>query len=175
MNINNLTTAFPTVKNIIYSKEYKYQKQDFCTVMKQIKGNKDLFDNLLSILTDKIKPFINDIDIFTSVPKFKHSKNDFDYSYYMAQTISTKLNKPFINDIFIKTKETKKLRTLNYDLRKEEISGAFKINFNDSSKKICIIDDVLSSGATLQELISVLKNNNFSNISVAVLVIQNIN
>ena len=31
--------------------------------MKQIKGNKDLFDNLLSILTDKIKPFINNIDM----------------------------------------------------------------------------------------------------------------
>ena len=175
MNINNLKDAFPKIQNIIYSKAYNYQKQDFCTIMKQIKGDKKLFDSLLSNLTDKIKPFINSIDVFTSVPKFNKSANDFDYSYYMAQEISKKLNKQFINDIFIKAKETKKLRTLNYALRKDESSGAFKINFNDFSKKICIVDDVLSSGATLQELISVLDKNNFSNISIAVLVIQNIN
>lgn len=52
-----------------------------------------------------------------------------------------------------------------------EIASAFELN-SDKYKRICIVDDVYSSGATVREIVKTFNKNNIRDIYVAVLVLQ---
>lgn len=51
-----------------------------------------------------------------------------------------------------------KLKTLNYQQRKEAVKGAFQANPNLKGQRIILLDDVQTTGATLNECIAMLKN-----------------
>ncbi|CAN5440404.1 hypothetical protein BH10CYA1_BH10CYA1_62160 [soil metagenome] len=51
-----------------------------------------------------------------------------------------------------------KLKTLNYQQRKEAVKGAFQASPDVAGKRIVLLDDVQTTGATLNECIHMLKN-----------------
>ncbi|MCL2335637.1 MAG: phosphoribosyltransferase, partial [Endomicrobia bacterium] len=56
-----------------------------------------------------------------------------------------------------KIKNTKELKTLPREERQGEIKDSFSASLN-AGDRVCIVDDVTASGATLSEMASALKN-----------------
>lgn len=90
---------------------------------------------------------------------------------FFADTISKTLNIKKSDDIILNKniKEQKTLETLKE--REDNIKNAFTIKNieNLKNKKLLIIDDVYASGATLKELIKLLKEYNL-NSSIEIIV-----
>ena len=170
-----MNTEKKNIKNFFYATKFVPEgSETFCSFMKKLKLNEDIFADLASVLSEKIKPFKNNFDIFVSVPKYKKVDSEIDYSEKLADILSSKLNIPYEKKIISKIKDTKKLKILPNSNRLLEISSAFKLN-NDKYKRICIVDDVYASGATIQEMVKTLNNANITDIYVAVLVLQSQN
>ncbi len=60
-------------------------------------------------------------------------------------------------DALVKVKETKRQETLSKTERKGNLTGAFKVSADVKDKNVLIIDDVKTTGATLNECAKVLK------------------
>ena len=171
--MKNFNRQFPGIKHICFAAEH--DTKNFCDFMKDIKSDTIKFNRLADILTGKIITLKNDIDLIISVPKSKEEIRDTDYSLKIAEMISEKTNIPYLKDALVKTKKTRKLKTLPVALRQKEIENAFEIkNFEGlKNKKVCIADDVLSSGSTIKEIIKLLTSvTDPKNVSIAVLVVQ---
>lgn len=143
----------------------------FCSFMKNLKSDSELFCNMAVSLSEKIEPFKKYFDVFVSVPKYEKNDSETDYSEKLACILSSKLNIPYEKNIITKIKNTKKMKVLPAGERFSAISSAFKISAG-KYKRICIVDDVYSSGATVGEIIKTFNNSGITDIYVAVLVLQ---
>ena len=79
-----------------------------------------------------------------------------------------KVNKNFI----IRTKDTQKQYKLHKSERIKNIKNAFELNNEnapDKSTPLLIIDDITSTGITLEEIIKLLKTNGYNNITALTL------
>lgn len=172
--INNIENILPGIKNFCYATSHS--SENFCGFMKEIKFiNIAKFDELADKLANKILSFKNDIDLIISIPKFVDEQNEIDFSLRIAEIVSKKTNIKYYNDLIIKIKKTRKLKTIPQNQRENEIANAFETNqkYDLTNKKICIVDDVYSSGYTLKEIIKTLsQKTDISNISVGILVLQ---
>lgn len=65
-------------------------------------------------------------------------------------------------------------KNLTQSEREENVSGVFSYSGNINNKNVVIIDDVISTGATMRECIRVLRNNGASRIFVVVLAVNQI-
>ncbi|MEA5001091.1 MAG: phosphoribosyltransferase [Endomicrobiaceae bacterium] len=171
MNIDEFKNLFPSVKDLYYSEVFNEKNESFCSFMKEIKADASKFNKQASVLAEKIKSSAGNIDIFVSVPKFGGEANEPDYSKILAEKLSDKLNIPYRTNAVTKVKKTKKLKMLAYEERLKEIDDAFKVCLTQNLH-ICIVDDVLSSGATLREIIKTFMNAGINKISIAVMIIQ---
>lgn len=171
---NNIENILPDIKNFCYATSHS--SKDFCSFMKDIKFT-DItkFNELSNLLADKILLFKKDIDVIVSVPKFIDEQNEIDFSLKIAEIVSKKISVKYCSDLIVKTKKTKKLKSIPKELREKEIENSFELNkkYDLTNKKVCVVDDVYSSGYTLKEIIKTLsKQIDVSKISIAVLVIQ---
>lgn len=60
-------------------------------------------------------------------------------------------------DALVKVKETERQERLNKTDRKQNLIGAYKVTANVKGKRVLVIDDVKTTGATLNECAKVLK------------------
>jgi len=109
--------------------------------------------------------FILPAKIIFAVPlhKSKLKQRGFNQSEEIAKHLSRFLNIPFENGILIKTKKTSPQTTFNKEKRLKNITGAFAVNPQKkdeiTSKKILLVDDVFTTGATMEECAKILKQN----------------
>ena len=98
--------------------------------------------------------------IITYIPLSKKSKKirGFNQCEYIAKKIARDLSIEVL-EVLIKQKETKEQKKLKRDERYENIKDAFKIKKGIEVKNynIILIDDVTTTGATLQEAYKLLK------------------
>lgn len=100
-------------------------------------------------------------DIIVPVPisnkRFKI--RGYNQSLLFAKEVSKTLNIDFKKDILIKQKENKAQSTLNKEQREENVQNVYKIRSGKHiiNKKILLIDDVFTTGATANECSKVLK------------------
>ncbi|MCJ7508243.1 MAG: hypothetical protein MUO85_05870 [candidate division Zixibacteria bacterium] len=80
-------------------------------------------------------------------------KRGFNQSEILALEISQKLSLPTLKDVLKRKKRTKDQTTLNAKEREENVKGAFSIRDEDKilDKQIILVDDVMTTGATLKE------------------------
>jgi len=64
---------------------------------------------------------------------------------------------PLVSDCLIKTRETISQVELPEDARKENVKGTFSVKNRISGKKILLVDDVYTTGATMTECARVLR------------------
>lgn len=98
--------------------------------------------------------------VITYVPSFwrKENTRGFNQSKLLAKKISFYLNIECV-DLLNKLKATKKQAGSTKKSRQEKLNKTFGFSAKNSYKKILIIDDVHTTGATLNECASVLKEN----------------
>ena len=110
--------------------------------------------------------------IITYIPLSKKSKKirGFNQCEYIAKKISRDLSIEVL-EVLIKEKETREQKRLKRDERYENIKDAFKIKKGIEVKKlnIILIDDVTTTGATLQEAYKLLKKNKIKDIKLLTL------
>ncbi|MDD4166910.1 MAG: hypothetical protein PHN29_07810 [Endomicrobiaceae bacterium] len=163
------------IKKFFYAEVFNQGcSSTFCSYMKNLKSNEQVFYKLALSLSEKIEPFKKNFDIFVSVPKYKKTDSEGDYSEKLACILSSKLNIPFDKNLISKIKDTRKLRTIPENERLSEIDSAFRIN-KPLYKRICIVDDVYSSGATMAEIVKTFNKSGITEIYAAVLVVRSEN
>lgn len=103
------------------------------------------------------------IDYIYSVPDFKQSENTGDKNHIklLCNLLSGVTGIPFIDNL-IKIRMTQKQQKLNLNQRKNNLRGAFKVKdtLKVYGKNIMVVDDVWTTGATLNEISRILKNSN---------------
>ena len=118
------------------------------------------------------KELIEQSDYIIPVPLHpkKIRMRKFNQSALLAQAIAKKTNVKYLPDGLIRTRHTIPQKGLNKKQRLENISGAFEIsdNYLDklAHKNILIIDDIFTTGATLNECARILKNAGSCKVSV---------
>ncbi|MBU5310738.1 ComF family protein [Tissierella carlieri] len=117
----------------------------------------------IMIRTIENKKIAEDIDIIIYVPthKRKEALRGYNQAELLAVYISKNLEKPLLRENLIKTKWTKEQSHSNKIDRIINLKGSFQIK--DSSeierKKILLVDDIITTGVTMDECSRVLINN----------------
>ena len=101
------------------------------------------------------------IDIVTAVPmtRQKRIERGYNQSEVLAKYISRSLNKPLANNIIKKKNKKLTQHKLTYLERKEFVKGSFIADesYDLKGKTVLLCDDVITSGATLNECAKMLR------------------
>ena len=124
---------------------------------------------LSKLLVEMIKENEIYADVICYVPMTKKSekKRGFNQCEVIARHIGYHINVP-VSDCIKKIKNTKEQKTLTKEERVKSIKGAFKVSrIKDiKNKNVILIDDVMTTGATINECKDVLKKSGVNSITV---------
>ena len=117
---------------------------------------------------------IQDEYIILPVPIHPHRLKERKYNHMdlVAKEFAKLTNFEVNNDFLLRIKDTQKQFKLNKKERIQNIRNAFDINKEvelPKDKNILIIDDITSTGITLEEIIKLLKKNGYKNIKAITL------
>lgn len=93
-------------------------------------------------------------DLICAVPPFK--KRSYDHSGYIAKKISHRLNIPFLNDLLICVKKSKRQHKSSIKERLSNVDNKYTVNCRVDGMNILLIDDIKTTGATMDECAKVL-------------------
>ena len=104
----------------------------------------------------------NSIIIPTPLHKKRLLERGFNQSYLLATHISSQFNIPITNNILYRKKNIQHQANLNKKQRLKNIQNSFAIKNTKiiKNKSIVLIDDIITTGATLNEQAKLLKQNN---------------
>lgn len=105
--------------------------------------------------------------VITAVPlsKQRQQNRGFNQSALIARTISKSTNIPYMN-MFKRIKDGPPQSTLSQKLRKTNVRGVFSLSTNKIFQHVAIIDDIITTGSTVNELAKLLKKNGCENIEI---------
>ena len=113
-----------------------------------------------------------DIDLITAVPisKKRMKERGYNQSELIARKIAKIMEVPYMN-LLLKNQETKRQSELSRIERMINIQNSFDFNnkYDIKGKKILLIDDVFTTGSTVNECSKVLKKSGSTSIEVAVI------
>ena len=104
-------------------------------------------------------------DIIIPVPlnKRKERERGYNQSGCIARGISERNGIPMKEDIVTRSKYTSTQTHLNAEERKKNVADAFELNKNSidvlKNKHILVVDDIITTGSTIQEVGKILKEN----------------
>lgn len=138
------------IKKLIY--QYKYRKaRDISKLLSRIIIEK--------ITGHKIAEKENTIVVPIPLHPLSKTKRGFNQAQLIAKDVSTKLKLNYQPEIIKRVKLTKTQAKLTREERKENIKDAFSLTnkINLKNKDIILIDDVFTTGATLEEAARTVK------------------
>jgi ComF family protein len=118
-------------------------------------------------------PFAKPFDVVTPVPMyfFDEIQRGYNHSYLLAKMVAKEWNIPFIPNLLRQTKRKKQQSTLSAQERKKNILGVFTVSpdlaQNWQNKTVLLVDDVFTTGSTVQECTKVLKQAGILRVFVA--------
>lgn len=142
----------PTLQNLIHYFKYKY------------------FRNIAPILGEILTKYLNSLNpqfsilnsIIIPIPLHPHRERErgFNQAKLISQFIANRFNLPLINDLKRIKNNKPQVKIKGLEKRTENISGCFKIENPKliKGKNIILVDDVFTSGATMNEAVKVLKS-----------------
>jgi ComF family protein len=120
----------------------------------------DIFAKLSHRVLKKEKDFF-DIDMVTYVPlgRKKELERGYNQSKLIAESVSSLISKPCFS-ILIRIRETEDQSKLDMDKRHTNIKNVFLVSkkVNIKKKRILLVDDVYTTGATVNECSKMLKS-----------------
>src|SRR6185437_4841858 len=166
---NSIDGVFPSLvyKGVVKKLVYVFKYPPYLT---------DLREQLVDLLYEGIiqkeffVPLLKESSIFIPIPLHgsKFRKRGYNQSLLMAEGLGRVFTIP-VSDCLKRIKLTKSQVGLSKEERKMNISDAFSIKFDISKeaktyKNAILIDDVVTSGATLREAAKVLKKAGFKHV-----------
>lgn len=148
---------------------YGYELKELITLLKY-KSNFNAAKVLADYMSDFIlKELVGEIDIITYIPSSKENfkKRGFNQCQIIAKNISKNIGIP-VMELAYKSKETKDQIGLSNDERWENMIDSFKvINVGKLiDKRILLIDDVITTGATAFYCASEIKKHGSGKVSI---------
>ncbi len=149
--------------NYLYS-ALKYENEVREKIIKyKFNENSYLYKTFAKIIIKdkKVYGFLKLYDIIIPVPmhKLKKSVRGYNQSELVANEIAKQMELPFEKNVLIKTKNTKVQSTLTKTQRIENVKNAFFVTDTTKvkDKKVVLIDDIYTTGCTVNECSKVLK------------------
>lgn len=93
-------------------------------------------------------------DIVCAVPSYM--KLGYDHCTYIARSVSKKLNIPFYENLILCVKRTKKQHNSTIKERLINVEGKYMVTNHIYNKNVLLIDDIKTTGATLDECAKML-------------------
>ena len=121
------------------------------------------------LLEQVIDPNLN-IDLVVPVP-LQHKRlqqRSYNQALLLAREVARIKKWPVANDLLIKTRETESQQGLSAKERVKNLHKAFQLQEDLSGQKILLIDDVMTTGATVAICSQVLIKGGASEVYVAV-------
>lgn len=129
----------------------------------KFKNKKYLYKSLAEKLLEDLKPYKHMIDGIVSVPISlnRFIERGYNQSELIAKYVAKGLNKSLIKFVLFKTKNNKKQSELGIEQRSKNVQNAYKVLNKKiiSEKNLLLIDDIFTTGATINECSKVLKQN----------------
>lgn len=155
------------IRNLII--DYKFNDKPYLN---------ELFAKII-LKNEKICRKIKKYDIIIPVPIHKKRKNERGYnqSELIARKLAKNLNVELVTDSLIKQKNTLPQSTLSKKQREENVKTVYKIQNRQKieNKKIILLDDIYTTGATAEECSKILKQNGAKEILVLTIAKDEIN
>ena len=100
-------------------------------------------------------------DLIVPVPlhRKKQRMRGFNQSLYLAERLGEKTGIPVDGDLVFKRRETKSQKKLDASERRKNLKGAFDVKKRLDGKKVLVIDDVYTTGSTMDEMAFCLRQN----------------
>ncbi len=134
--------------------------------------NKNISNAFVKILEEYLlenKDFFDKFDIITSVPIYKNRKRyrGFNQSELIGEKICKIVDKPFEKNILVKIKSTYPQTSVPHTERKNNIKDAIVLgeNVDIKNKEILLVDDVFTTGSTINECARILSENGCRSVS----------
>ena len=137
---NGLVCAFENA-GLARTAYYSYK---FCKRQHYANFFADEIHNSVKHCYDKIN-----FDLVCFVPSFR--KNDYNHSEYIAKALAQKLQTSFDKNLLLCVKKTKKQHKSTIKERLHNVDGKYSVAYRIDNKKILLIDDIKTTGATLDE------------------------
>ena len=120
-------------------------------------------------------PFFTEIDMVIPVPisRIKQSKRGYNQSFLVAEGILKAAGWPIENNLLVKTKDTGSQTSRSRAQRLDNVSDSFKITNSEKikGKHVLLVDDVITTGATLESCALMLLGHGAKEISCGTLAI----
>ena len=153
-------------KNLLYELKYA-SRGDIGIALGEI-----LFDRMAAEFGESGLARAYDLVIPIPIHKRRNNKRGFNQAELIAKDFSERSGLTMDAKTLIRTKETGAMKGLGPAERRANIQGAFKIREDRAeiakSARILLIDDIFTTGATLDEAAAVLKDSGASRVDFAV-------
>lgn len=142
---------------------YKFKEKPYIskTFIQIILKDKKIFDKIK--MYDKIIP--------VPVSKNRYNQRGYNQSALLSKEISKKTGIAYIDDVLQKDKDIIEQSKLNKEQRSKNIKNAYSIkNIKKvENKKILLIDDIYTTGSTVEECCKTLRQSSVKEIGVLVI------
>lgn len=140
--------------------DYKFEEKSF------------LYKTFVNFLLKDKKFFeiLKTYDTIIPVPISKKRKKERGYnqSALIAEDLGKKLHLKIVKNELVKIKDIKKQSTLNGEERKINVQGAYGLRhrYNLENKKILLVDDIYTTGSTVNECAKTLRKIKINKVDV---------
>ena len=152
------------IRNQILALKFQEKPYIYKTITYFLKNMQKSFENLK----------MYDIIITVPISKQRKKERGYNQSYLLAKEIAKIIKVPVERKILYKVKHTVPQSTLNKEQRKQNAKGVYKVSNITKlyNKKILLIDDIYTTGNTLNECANILikkgiKRNNIGVLTIA--------
>jgi competence protein ComFC len=158
----------------IKSYSFAYYSSSIKKLINNFKYNRDFYcgEYLAKLLGDKIKNENIEADIITFVPSSKNAlkKRGFNQCEFLAKILSKNIGIPYV-DTLLRIKDGQEQKRLSKDERLVNMNEAFQVieGLALENKKIILVDDVVTTGATLLSCCNQLRK--YSEVEIIILTI----
>ncbi len=141
----------------------------------KFKNKPELFRAFGHLLADRIVKVTNgegfDIILYVPLHRIKQLARGYNQSMLLAVVVSRCLKVPLAKNVLVKERDTLPQSTLNRAVRFANVEGAFTLKRADKimGKRVLLLDDVLTTGATLNQCGKLLRAASAEKIMCAVL------
>lgn len=141
------------------------------------KGEKEVAEHIGKMMGEELRHSerFKNLDAITPVPlhKRKQRKRGFNQSEWFAKGLAEKLNIEVKTDVLLKTSESKSQTKKNRWQRWLNMGEQFTVHQSEKikGKHILLVDDIVTTGATLEACASLLKGETNCKISIATMAI----
>lgn len=131
--------------------------------------------HFVELMADAVRQHPHRVDLILPVPLSAHrlAERGYNQAWLLAKGLGRVLHRPATDQALVRTRSTPRLMALDSEERLRAIHGAFQVSPKWGARlrgrHIALVDDVLTTGATLDEISRLLRRHHVAGISAWVL------